>query len=227
MRTRWPGVPTPREWASRRDDRRAATGVTSSRRRLTARDASRGDGRDASLGAPPDDVLVRVFRRGRFAAVTRRRRFGVDKRFGEFIARWFDRDASPRIDASAAVVVGMASGVRVAARRPEDVGRGRAPVGVERRFPETASSFRVASLKAEPSRVSSGFGPSRGRRSVPPGVRAAVASGEWRARQRRRSSRPAAAEAGLRRRQRRPPPSRRARVHRFSPDGEASRGTTL
>ena len=76
------------------------------------------------------------------------------------------------------MTVGMASGARVvAARQPDDVGLGRAPVGAARRLEIPASSFGVGDLGVEPARVPSGSG-LVGALSVPPGVRAAVASGE-------------------------------------------------
>ena len=90
----------------------------------------------------------------------------------------FDRDASP--DTAGVMTVGMASGARVvAARRPDDVGLGRAPVGAARRL-EIPASFGVGDLGVEPARVPSGSGlvGALGALSVPPGVRAAVASGE-------------------------------------------------
>ena len=89
----------------------------------------------------------------------------------------FDRDASP--DTAGVMTVGMASGARVvAARQPDDVGLGRAPVGAARRL-EIPASFGVGDLDVEPARVASGSGlVGRGALSVPPGVRAAVASGE-------------------------------------------------
>ena len=75
------------------------------------------------------------------------------------------------------MTVGMASGARVvAARRPDDVGLGRAPVGAARRL-EIPASFGVGDLGVEPAGVPSGSG-LVGALSVPPGVRAAVASGE-------------------------------------------------